>query len=110
MHCWSSTSTEHFSIVTSGAGWVVAAREQRLSVTWRGREGGSDKLPGGWTLSYLLTFHPGQENLFDDAILHWLGKLHTHHLPDGEEGGALLTDMSGGERVSLTAGHLSTGG
>ena len=40
--------------------------------------------------------------MFDEAGLHWLGQLHTHHLGDGEEGGALLTDMStGAQSVSV---------
>ena len=55
-----------------------------------------------WGGTDLLTFDPGQQNLFDEAGLHWLGQLHTHHLGDGEEGGALLTDMStGAQSVSV---------
>ena len=34
MHWRSSTSTEHLSIFTGAAGWVEAAMEQRVSVTW----------------------------------------------------------------------------
>ena len=51
------------------------------------------------TVCDLLTFYPGQENLFDDAGLDGLGQLHADCPRDGDQGRGLATHVSGGLSV-----------
>ena len=57
------------------------------------------------TVCDLLTFYPGQENLFDDAGLEGLGQLHTDCPGDGDQCRGLATHVS--DRL-CTAGTVIT--
>ena len=94
MHCWSPTSTVHLSILTVWPGSVLAAITQRLSFTWRRKV---TVVLARLSVSHLLTFYPGQQDLLDDAGLDWLGQLDAHRLGDGHQGGGLGAHVPGSE-------------